>query len=372
MSQRTYFFFFCGTGGHIYPGLAIAEKTVELYSKAKVHFFCSDRNIDSQILDRSRFKYTRLPVTGFSLQPNKLFRFCTSFWKSYRAAKDILANNRFAILVGIGGFASAPAVLAAHKLKIPIALLNVDIVPGRANKLLARFAKEIFVQFDDTCRYFAKSKSKISVTGCPLRSRFNKPDADAAKKTLSLDENKRTLVVTGASSGAKSINDAVCAILPTLNNFADQWQIVHLAGRRHFEQVRRQYKTAKIKTKVLDYYEEMADLLAAADLVVARSGAVSIAEIAAISVPSICIPYPHHRDRHQYLNAGKLVEAGAAVIVDDLPDLTDRSQWLAEELTELMADEKKRELMKRGCEKIAKLNAAVDIAQKLMNLAHFS
>ena len=368
MSQNTYFFAGGGTGGHIYPGLAIAEQIVELDTKAKVHFFCSDRNIDSQILDIGRFEYTKLSVTGFCLQPNKLFRFCTSFWKSYRTAKDILATNQPAIVVGIGGFASAPAVFAAHKLKIPIAILNVDIVPGRANKLLARFAKEIFVQFDDTCQYFAKAKSKISVTGCPLRSRFNKADADAARKTLSLDENKRTLVVTGASSGAKSVNDAVCAILPRLDEFADEWQVVHLTGRRHFEQVHRQYKTAKIKAKVLDYYEQMADLLASADLVVGRSGAVSIAEFAAGSVPSICMPYPHHKDRHQYLNAGKLVQAGAAVIVDDLPDLTDRSQWLAEELAELMADGEKREQMKKGCKKIANLNAAVDIAQKLMNL----
>jgi UDP-N-acetylglucosamine--N-acetylmuramyl-(pentapeptide) pyrophosphoryl-undecaprenol N-acetylglucosamine transferase len=125
----------------------------------------------------------------------------------------------------------------------------------------------------------------------------------------------------------------------------------------------------KSAIRFLGYFDDMANLLAAADLVVGRSGAVSVAEYAAASVPSICMPYPYHKDMHQYLNAGKLVEAGAAVIVDDLPDEKERSEWLAEELEELMKDEKKRRQMAKACKRIANLEADLKIAEKLLNIS---
>ena len=137
----------------------------------------------------------------------------------------------------------------------------------------------------------------------------------------------------------------------------------------NYEKVKREYGDAKISHKVLGYFDDMANLLAAADLVIGRSGAVSVAEFAATETPSICMPYPYHKDRHQYLNAGKLVEAGAAVIVDDLQDEKDRAEWLAEELEELMKDDEKRQEMKRGCRAIAKKEAGLKIAEKLIEIS---
>ncbi len=183
---------------------------------------------------------------------------------------------------------------------------------------------------------------------------------------LNLDKTKRTLVVTGASSGAKNINDAVCSVLEVLADFAVDWQIVHLTGVNNYEEVKEKYSHVKISHVVLDYCDDMAGLLAVADLVVGRSGAVSVAEYVAAGAPSICMPYPHHKDKHQYLNAGKLVEAGAGIIVDDLPDAKERSEWLGEELRELMIDGKKRAEMKKACERIAAQNAASKIAKKLV------
>ncbi|MHC4333058.1 MAG: UDP-N-acetylglucosamine--N-acetylmuramyl-(pentapeptide) pyrophosphoryl-undecaprenol N-acetylglucosamine transferase [Planctomycetota bacterium] len=151
-----------------------------------------------------------------------------------------------------------------------------------------------------------------------------------------------------------------------LDGFADNWQIVHLTGLANLQRVEQAYGGAKIAHKVLGYYDEMANLLSAADLVIGRSGAVSVAEYAAAGVPSICMPYPYHKDRHQYLNAGKLVEVGAAVIVDDLPDEKDRAQWLWEELEELMRDDQKRQEMRENCRAVGNLNAAAGIAERLM------
>jgi UDP-N-acetylglucosamine--N-acetylmuramyl-(pentapeptide) pyrophosphoryl-undecaprenol N-acetylglucosamine transferase len=367
---RCFFFAGGGTGGHIYPAIAIAERIIKLERGAKVHFFCSARDIDSQILSQTGFEYTSLPVCGFSTRPGKLIGFCASFLDSFRIVKRAIIESKNAVVVGVGGFVSAPVCFAAHKLKVPIVLLNVDIVPGRANKIIARWADKIFVQFEDTRGYFAKRGVKVDVVGCPLRIGFDNPQPEKAIGELGLERGKKILLITGASSGSENINQAVCSLLENLAGFADQWQIVHLAGRANFEKVQRRYLGAKIRNKVIDYFDDMPNLLSAADLVIGRSGAVSVAEYAAAGVPSICIPYPYHRDKHQYLNAGKLVHAGAAVIVDDLPPLLSCESkkgglWVV--LEELMKNEEKRKKMAGRCKAVANKQAASKIAEQLLN-----
>jgi len=368
VGRKCFFFAGGGTGGHIYPAVAVAEKIAALAPGANIHFFCSARSIDAQILQKSRFEYTTLPAKGFSLRPGRLVQFCIWFLRSYRLAKKVIAASDNPIVVGVGGFVAAPVCRAAHKLNVPVGLLNVDIVPGRANKMIARWADEIFVQFGDTQKYFAASKAKIHVVGCPLRSGFENPQPGQAIKQIGLNQNKKTLLITGASSGSENINQAVCSLLQKLDSFADDWQIVHLTGHTHYEKVKQMYSGAKIAHKVLAYFDDMPNLLAAADLVIGRSGAVSVAEYAAAAVPSICVPYPYHRDRHQYLNAGKLVEIGAAVIVDDLADAKEGVSRLWAELQNLMNDEKKRREMAYACKKAARLDASSKIAEKLIKL----
>ncbi len=367
MSNRSFFFAGGGTGGHIYPAIAVAEKIIEIQPNAKIHFFVSTRSIDARILTQTGFEYTALPAEGFSVRPGKLIGFCTSFFKSYRIAKRAIAESREPIVIGVGGFVAAPVCFAAHKLKVPVELLNVDSVPGRANKIIARWADEIFVQFEETAECFARRGASVNVVGCPLRSGFGNPEPDKVMEQLGL-ENKKILLITGASSGSENINRAVCSLLEKLADFAEDWQIVHLTGAGNYEEVRQMYAGTKIGHKVLDYFDDMPSLLSAADLVVGRSGAVSVAEYAAASVPSICMPYPYHKDRHQYLNAGKLVEAGAAVVIDDLPERKETAKWLAEELEELMKDEKKLKEMAKACEAIARLDAGLKIAERLLKI----
>lgn len=369
MDDRCFYFAGGGTGGHIYPAIAVAEQIARIEPEAKIHFFCSTRDIDKHILGQTRFEHTTLPARGFSLRPRGLIDFWTSFLQSNRIAGEVVGDGEDAVVVGAGGFVSASVCWVAHKRGVPIALLNVDIVPGRANKIMARWADEVLVQFEEAGRYFAQRGAKVSVVGCPLRSGFGHPQPDAAIGQLGLEKEKKILLITGASSGAQNINKTVCSLLEKLDAFAGDWQIVHLAGRANYESVAGEYRAARISHKVLDYFDEMPNLLAAADLVVGRSGAVSVAEYAAAAVPSICMPYPYHKDRHQYLNAGKLVEAGAAVIVDDLPDEQDRAEWLWEELEELMKDDRKRHQMAEACRAIARPQADVKIAERLLEIA---
>ena len=366
MAGKSFFFAGGGTGGHIYPAIAVAERIVELEPQAKIHFFCSTRKIDAQILSKTGFEVTYLPAKGFSIRPKGLIEFISSFFQSYRIAKGLLAKSYDAVVTGVGGFVAAPVCYAAHKLNIPVKLLNVDITPGRANKIIARWADEIFVQFEETAQYFAKRKANVSIVGCPLRKGFENPTPAKAIEQLGLDKNKKILLITGASSGSQNINKAICSLLQSLNAFAEDWQIVHLTGVSNYQEVKQRYTDIKISHKVLDYYDDMPSLLAAADLVIGRSGAVSVAEYAAAFVPSICIPYPYHKDRHQYLNAGKLVEAGAAIIVDDLPDNTETAEWLWEELGPLLKNDEERRQMTQACREIANKEAASKIAEKLL------
>ncbi len=370
MSDKCFFFAGGGTGGHIYPAIAVAQQLIRIEPNAKIHFFCSSREIDRNILSKTGFEFTILPARGFSVRPGQLADFCSTFLSSYKVAKKAILEKNNSVVIGVGGFVSAPVCLAAHRQKIPIGLLNVDILPGKANKIIARWANQIFVQFDRTRECFGrKRKAIVSVAGCPLRSSFENPQPDRAIERLGLDTTKKILLITGASSGSQNINRAVCLLLDKLDKFARDWQIVHLAGRNNIEKVSDGYKGAAISHIVLDYYDDMPDLLAAVDLVIGRSGAVSVAEFAAARVPALCMPYPYHKDRHQYLNADVLVEAGAAVVVDDVPDEKQRAGGLWRELEELLINDSKRAQMAFACKKVANPGASLIIAEKIVKLA---
>ena len=378
-----YFFAGGGTGGHIYPAIAIARKIKRLEPEAAIVFFCSARAIDSQILAPSGFEYVALPGRGFSARPDKAAAFAFSLAKGYSIAKKKMRSVmrsgrdagcrevRRAVVIGVGGFASAPAVLAGRRAGAAVAIVNVDIVPGRANRLLAAFAQKIFVQFADTAECFGKAKDRAVVAGCPLRESFEAADGAIAIAQLGLDADKKTLVVTGASSGSMNINRAIATVLRQLDAFAPAWQVVHLTGgAADLQKQEARCASAKIAYHMVDYYDDMASLLAAADLVVGRAGAVSVAEYAASGTPAICLPYPYHKDRHQYSNAAKLVAAGAAVIVDDIPDDPDATaNALIEQLKTLMADDKKRSQMAAAARFAANTTAAEKIAARIVALS---
>ncbi len=366
--MKHYFFAGGGTGGHIYPAIAIAERISELLPHAQIKFFCSNRPIDSAILADSPFEPIILPAMAFSIRPPRFCSFLCSLMKSYQfAVKALKAVQKDAIVIGIGGFVSVPVVLAASRLKIPVFMINVDIVPGRANKLLARFAKEIFAQFDETPGHFGPNAPKVTVTGCPLRTAFVNPDKARAIAKLQLDENKKTLLITGASSGSESINQAVLRLLRPLEQFATDWQIVHLAGRDNYQRIESGYADTKIAHRVLGYWHDMADLYACADIIVGRAGAVSIAEYASSGKPAICLPYPYHRDRHQYRNAAVLADSGQAIIVDDhIGDSEKTSKELLNSLKELMSDDQKRLSRTNTTAAQAAKDSALRIAEKII------
>jgi UDP-N-acetylglucosamine--N-acetylmuramyl-(pentapeptide) pyrophosphoryl-undecaprenol N-acetylglucosamine transferase len=367
--MRHFYFAGGGTGGHIYPAIAVAQELSRLEPNCKITFFCSERSIDARVLKPGGYRYVPLAAKGFPKNPVKIFSFVHS---QLAAKREVIRTIRSdgdekPVLLSVGGFVSSPAILAAHKLKIPVAMLNVDATPGKANKLMARFARDIFVQFEQTAKSFGFNRNKVITTGCPLRSAFFKADGEVAIKALGLSPKKKILLVTGASGGAANINSVLGYLLDRLNGFAADWQIVHLAGIVHFDAVKTIYRQAKINHKVLDYYDDMPNLLAAADIAIGRAGAMSVAEFAASQTPAICLPYPYHADCHQRLNAQYLVEAGCGVIVEDLCDIERTSEVLWPALEELMNSDEKRLEMRENCGKIVNPAAAEEIARKLLS-----
>ena len=362
---RHYFFAGGGTGGHIYPALAVAEQIQKRNAGDSILFFCSSRDIDARILSRSGYEFLPLPAVGLSKNPRQMLRFCLQFLKSYYFVKQVLLPYRDnAVVIGTGGFVSAPVAYAAKSLKIPIYMVNVDTVPGKANRILGRLAKKIFLQFDQSRQFFPNRD--VEVVGCPLRSDFQSPSRQRAFSDFALEEGKKVLLVTGASSGAANINNAMLSILDDLAEFADQWQVVHLTGMLHVDQVQEALKGLKITYHAVDYYDDMASLLAAADVVIGRAGAVSIAEYAAAGNPAICLPYPYHKDRHQYKNAQVLVDAGAAVIVDDnIESPSQTAQDLLKALKYLLGNESKRIAMAAAARDVGKTDAAKQILDTL-------
>ena len=375
-NKGCYFFAGGGTGGHIYPAIAIAEKIRDIEPESRIIFFCSGRAIDSKILAGTGFEFVALGGRGFSARPDRALAFLGSLLRSYDIAKrKIAATIREegvcrAVLVGFGGFASVPAVLAALRLRVPVGIVNVDIVPGRANKLLGRYARKVFVQFEDTVGCFGKAADRVKVVGCPLRGGFGVADGGKVVEELGLNPSKKTLVVTGASSGSVNINRAVAKVLPELVDFAEDWQVVHLTGSA--ANSRRQQELCGIvgiDYHLVDYCDDVAGLYACADLIVGRGGAVSVAEFAASGCGVVIMPYPYHKDRHQYLNAAKLVDSGGAVIVDDLPgDAEGTAKSLFECLKGIMGDDERRNGMAEAARKAGETRAAEVIARGIVGL----
>lgn len=368
--QLHFYFAGGGTGGHIYPAIAVAQQLAKLSPDSKLTFFCSPRGIDSHILKEAGFDYITLPATGMSLHPAKLLSFISNYSKSRKMASSVMsiAPKRSA-LISVGGFVSAGPVMAAKRLRIPTVMINVDYIPGKANKKLARHAREIFVQFSETKKMFKGSQKKISVSGCPLRDNFDSPNPEAVIEDLQLDKNKKILLIIGGSSGAQSVNNAITLLFPAIGCFASSWQIVHVTGRSNYQQVKSAYANSTLEYKIVDYYHNMANLYACADLLIGRAGGVSVAEYSTSGLPSVCLPYPYHKDNHQFLNAKPLVDAGAGLIVDDIPtDCVATSRKLADAVVPLMKDEEKRKQMAQAAAKLAPPAPAKQIAQSVIDM----
>ncbi|MEP0843756.1 MAG: UDP-N-acetylglucosamine--N-acetylmuramyl-(pentapeptide) pyrophosphoryl-undecaprenol N-acetylglucosamine transferase, partial [Phycisphaerae bacterium] len=373
-----------GTGGHLFPALAVVEALRAESAPADVTFFCTQRPIDREVLGRAGIEAIPQTVRPVPRRPWDIPGFLWHWRASVGACLRRFRQRRPAAVVGAGGYASGPAVHAAMKLNIPAYLLNPDAVPGKANRHLAAKGKVagIFVQWEVSRRYFPPA-APVVVTGCPVRAEFRLRIADCGWRSAAraevlmsfgLEPGRKTLLVTGASQGARTINEAVVALADRIA--AAGWQILHLSGSADQEAVSTAYGRLAGLTaarplcyRVLSFTDRMPEALAVADLVISRAGASSLAELQAAGKPSILFPYPFHQDRHQWHNAGVLASAGAAVVIDDHKDAVANAGDLAPVLADMLVNDARREAMGRAAAGLDRPRSAADIAEVLHRAA---
>ena len=320
LDQKPFIAIACGgTGGHLFPGVAVAEQLLRL--GAAVTLLISPKEVDQQaVKNLPGVEVFTLPAVG--LQNRNYLSFARSFWLSFRLARKLFRNRRPQAVLAMGGFTSAPPILAAKLAGAKTFLHESNTIPGRANRFLGRFVDEAFVGFPGAATRF--SVHKIITTGTPVRPQIlvrehpdgddmNEADSAACRVALGLEPNRPTVLVVGGSQGATGLNDLILAALPRL---ADRnWQWVHLTGACDEERVKAVYAAQGIAAIVKPFLVEMNLALGAATACVSRAGASSLAELAACRVPALLVPFPAAADNHQFFNAAAFATAGAAKMV---------------------------------------------------------
>lgn len=357
-----------GTGGHLYPGLAAADAVRRVRPEWSVCVYGTQRPIDESVVAPRGCALVKQVVRPMpTTRPWQWPGFVLAFRRAVAAASADFRRAAPLFVLGLGGYAAAPPVVAAARLGIPTALFNPDARPGRANRRLARYVQRVFVQWRETADCFAGCEAEVRVTGCPVRPAIVSATADAGRRAFDLRADRRTLLITGASQGARSINAACVALCDLLRR--PDWQIVHLAGALDAGAVQQAYAAAGVDARVYAYSEELPLALAASDLVIARAGASTLAELTARGVASVLLPYPYDRKQHQRDNAGVLVRAGAAVMVDDRRDAAANAEALRPVLERLLSDAAERQRMADAARRLGVSDAADQMAAELLTMA---
>jgi UDP-N-acetylglucosamine--N-acetylmuramyl-(pentapeptide) pyrophosphoryl-undecaprenol N-acetylglucosamine transferase len=347
-----------GTGGHLFPGLAVAEVMRE--RGHDVLLFISEKEVDAVALkEHPEIPVEKLPSIGLpSPFSPAILGFVRRFNESLSRCRTIYRRFKPQVILGMGGFTSTAPVLAGKLRGVPTFIHESNAIPGKANKLTARLVRAVLLGFKECAPFFPKVKTEV--TGTPIRHELRRLDRKVAREHLELDAKTMTLLVMGGSQGASGINQAIIRSLPSLQETA--LQVIHLTGAREEKLVADNYRRANVRAFVAAFHHHMEELYSAADFVVARSGAASLAEIAAFSLPAILIPFPFAADDHQARNADIFAKAGAAVVVRESEISSDT---LARQIRSFADDPARLGKMSEACARLATRNAANAVVETM-------
>ena len=360
-----------GTGGHLYPGIAVARELLRRHTNAHVTFAGTTRGLEARVLPREGFELDTIRSRGVKgKSAADRVRGLTMLPLSLVDAWHILSARRPNAVIGVGGYSSGPVVLLAALRRIPTLVLEQNAVPGLTNRLLAPFVRAAAVTFESTRRFFG---DKAFVSGNPVRTEFLQEIETDTRRTLRCgdassdraDRSPLRVLVFGGSQGAHAINTAMCEAAPLLAARPPAPTIVHQTGDRDLEAVRAAYATAGLAADVQPFVYEMGRHLRAADLVVCRAGATTLAELAAAGRPSILIPLPTATDDHQWRNAEAMAASGAAEV---LLQREATGEQLADRIGTLAADGERRARMALAARRLARPEAARVIVDHVLSL----
>lgn len=314
-----------GTGGHIYPALAIAQGIKAQDAKSSILYVGTREGMESRLVPDAGWDFAGVSGQGL---PRKLslatVKTGVTSFKALWETKQILKSFQPDLVVGTGGYVSGPVVLTAALFGIPALLHEQNAYPGITNKILARFVRGIMVTFPESISYFGVKK-KITLTGLPVRPEIEKVTREQGLRHFNLRPDQKTLLVTGGSRGARTLNQAMLRVMQVLAKHPDIqviWATGKLTGQETLDELKKRgLSPNRPQWRILEYLQDMPEALAGADLCVSRAGAASLAELTVAGKPSILIPYPFAAENHQEHNARSLVQAGAARLILD-QDLT--------------------------------------------------
>jgi UDP-N-acetylglucosamine--N-acetylmuramyl-(pentapeptide) pyrophosphoryl-undecaprenol N-acetylglucosamine transferase len=356
-----------GTGGHIFPALAIADAIRVKHPEAKILFVGANNRMEMQRVPDAGYEIKGLPIAGFDRKNLlKNFKVLWLILKSQRMAKKIIKEFAPQAAVGVGGYASGPTLKMAAKMNVPTLIQEQNSYAGVTNKILAKRAKMICVAYEGMDRFFPHEKIKL--TGNPVRKNLldMRSNHKEALRAMNLDENKKCVLIVGGSLGARSINEGVMANIELIRANSDV-QFVWQTGKLYFEEMKKRVSEAGKPENlvVTDFVSNMADALSAADLVVSRAGAGSISEFALLGKAVILVPSPNVSEDHQTKNAMALVKNDAAIFVSD----SDAKEKLVATALATVGDEEKLAALAENIGKMAKPKAAEEIAEAVISLA---
>ena len=347
-----------GTGGHLFPGLAVAE--VLRARGHEVLLFVSEKEIDSLAMTgREEFRFEKLPSIGLpSPFSPRIFGFLGRFAESLRLCRGIYRNFKPHAVLGMGGFISTAPVMAGKMRGVPTFIHESNAIPGKANRVTARMVRAVLLGFKECAPFFPKARTEV--TGTPIRKELQPMDRKLARQKLGLREDLTTLLIMGGSQGASGINQAVIKSLPLFHDLP--MQVIHLSGTRDERLVADNYQREKIPAHVAAFHHAMEEVYSAADFAIARSGAASLAELAAFSLPAILVPFPYAAEDHQTRNAEIFVRAGAGVLLKE-SDLTAES--LGQKIRELSDHPEQLRRLGEAAAKLAPKNAATLVVETM-------
>ena len=351
-----------GTGGHIFPAIAIANAIKEEHPNAEFLFVGAKGKMEMEKVPAAGFKIEGLWISGFSrsLNVNNLmfpFKLISSMWKASKIVKEFKPD----VAIGTGGFASGPTLRVASQKGVPCLIQEQNSFPGVTNRILSGKAKKICVAYDGMEKYFAKDK--IVLSGNPVRKEVVQINGkrDEAIEFFGLDPNKKTLLIVGGSLGAQSVN---MAILENLQQLIDLGiQIVWQTGKTSYKEINEASKPFQDKgVHVKEFIFKMDLGYAAADMVISRAGAIAVSELSLVGKPTILVPFPYAAEDHQTKNAMSLVDKGAAILVKD----ADVKTGLLKEVTALTQNPDKGASLMKNIKELGKPNAAQQIANEVL------
>lgn len=359
-----------GTGGHLYPALAVAEQVAAVSPSTRCVYLCSPRPIDARILDAEGAEYHVIPAQPLGFHPARLLRFLRAWPSAVRESGRVLTElvRRGPVhVVAMGGFVAAPVVHAARSLRLPVTLVNLDAVPGKANRWMARRADRILDAASsntwpaaETIRPIVRAAAVGSNTGGP----------EECRASLGLDPSMNTLFATGGSQGARTINDLMAVLLRTHRPAFEGWQVYHQTGEGADAEMQRVYDEAGVPARAVAFCRTMGLAWGAADAAVARCGAGTVGEVWANQVPALFLPYPFHRDQHQKRNAERLVAVGGGVLCRDWVDASRTAAAAGPVLASMLTDQVRRSSMRQALHALGPADGAAAVALALQPMPH--